>query len=393
MAPIPFFLASLVWNYGLGMTYVVVPLYAHAQGLSAAEIGTLFSLPVIAQVAVNLLGGAYTDRLGGRRIMLASSLLMAAGALVFLAAQGFAWLLFAQAVSVVSRAAYWPAAWSMASELPGARGVQMGRLNAITNSGQIAGTASCGFILAFAGFTATFVIFAFAGLAAWAIGLGTRTPAPRADTSKSSGVFAHFPALARQPVMAYMMLCAYLSALPFTLSMSFLPLLLQHYAYGADSSGVLLALRAVGSIAAGLVVGRFVRTGPTSQWPVGSGVAVALAIGGLPILPTTAMIATLMLLVGLGAGVMTLYFQITISEVSTTEQRGTAMALGGLGWGISHLTTPLLMGLIAERYGIVLGFYALGAIALVLTFALAALRRRAFARTPLAEGLSEPPKA
>ncbi|MDA0225734.1 MAG: MFS transporter, partial [Proteobacteria bacterium] len=305
-------------------------------------------------------------------------------ALAFIVASDFALLFMAQAVMVISRAAFWPAAWSMASELPGNRGVQMGRVNAVTNTGQIAGTASCGFILAYAGFTPTFLVFAGAGFAAWILGLRTQAPPPRAAGNAGGGVFEHFPVLARMPVMAYMMLCAYLSALPFTLSMSFLPLLLKHYDYGADSSGVLLALRAVGSIAAGLTVGRFVRTGPTSLWPVWSGIAVAFAIGTLPLLPSTMTIAALMLLVGLGSGVMTLYFQITISEVSSIEQRGSAMALGGLGWGVSHLTTPLVMGLLADRIGIVAGFYAIGTIALVLAVALAGLRRRAFAHTPLA---------
>ena len=67
-----FFLASLVWNLGLGMTWLAVPLYAYAQGLSNAQIGLLFSVPVFAQAPLNLVGGAYTDRIGGRRIMLAS---------------------------------------------------------------------------------------------------------------------------------------------------------------------------------------------------------------------------------------------------------------------------------------------------------------------------------
>src|SRR5882762_48115 len=49
-----------------------VPLYAHAEGLSNAEIGALFAAPVLAQVPLNLAGGAYTDRIGGRRIMLGS---------------------------------------------------------------------------------------------------------------------------------------------------------------------------------------------------------------------------------------------------------------------------------------------------------------------------------
>src|SRR6185503_6978952 len=107
------------------MTWLAVPLYGHSQGLSNAEIGALFAAPVLAQAALNLVGGAYTDRIGGRRIMLAT---------------GFWALLAGQFVLILSRAAFWPATWAMASELPGSRGLQLGRLNAITNVGQIVGT-------------------------------------------------------------------------------------------------------------------------------------------------------------------------------------------------------------------------------------------------------------
>ena len=71
------------------MTWLVVPLYAHFQGLSNAEIGALFALPVLAQAPLNLIGGAYTDRIGGRRIMLGSCLIMTGAAVWFVFAQGF----------------------------------------------------------------------------------------------------------------------------------------------------------------------------------------------------------------------------------------------------------------------------------------------------------------
>jgi len=377
VAPSPFFLASFVWNYGLGMTYVVVPLYAQSQGLTGTEIGTLFSVPVFGQVTVNLLGGAYTDRVGGRIIMLVSASLMSVAALHFILASGF-WMLFAgQLFMVLSRAAFWPATWSLASELPGERGVQMGRLNAVTNLGQIAGTGSCGFVLAYSGFVPTFLVLCGMGLAAWLFGLAT----PRASrrTGHATGVLSRYRTLLRLPIIYYAIGCAYVSALPFSLSMSFYPLLLRYYGFGEDSSGILIALRAVGAITAGLLAARFVRTGPASAWPVASAVVVAVAIGALPLFASTGPIAALMLLVGLGSGLMTLYFQITISEASSTQERGSAMALGGLGWGISHLTTPLIMGLLADRYGIVTGFYALGALAVLCAGGLALGRRRAFA--------------
>src|SRR5256885_6385008 len=148
------------------MTWLAVPLYAHSQGLSNAEIGALFAAPVLAQALLNLAGGAYTDRIGGRRIMLGACWATVVAGIWFIFAQGFWMLLVGQALLILSRAAFWPATWAMASELPGERGVQLGRLNALTNVGQIAGTALCGVLLAAAGFAATFACLAGVAFAA-----------------------------------------------------------------------------------------------------------------------------------------------------------------------------------------------------------------------------------
>lgn len=373
-----FFLASSVWNFGLGMTWLAVPLYAHAQGLSNAQIGLLFAMPVVAQAALNLIGGAYTDRIGGRRIMLGSCWAIMAAGLWFIVAEGFWMLLVGQLVLVVSRAAFWPATWAMASELPGSRGIQLGRLNAVTNVGQIAGAGLCGFMLAAAGYDATFATLSATGMLAFIAGLGTLRRRPKA-ASPHERLFARYRPLLRRPVIRYSMICAYLSALPFSLSMSFYPLLLAEYGYGEETSGVMVALRAIGAIAAGLVAARFVRTGPDTLWPVICGIGVAAAVGLMPVVNHAAPIALWMLVVGLGSGAMTLYFQITISEASRLEERGSALALGGLGWSASHLSTPLLMGFLADRYGIVPAFYVLGACALAFAVALVFMRRWAFA--------------
>ena len=122
-------------------------------------------------------------------------------------------------------------------------------------------------------------------------------------------MLAAYRTLLRQRTIAYAILCAYLSALPFSLSMSFYPLLLAGYGYGEEVSGVLVALRAVGAIGAGLIAARFVRTGPDTLWPVACGISVAAGVGLLPAINHVAPIGIWMLLVGLGSGAMTLYFQ------------------------------------------------------------------------------------
>jgi len=373
-----FFLASAVWNFGLGMTWLAVPLYAYNQGLSNVQIGVLFAVPVLVQAGLNLVGGAYTDLIGGRRIMLGSCWAIVAAGLWLVLAEGFWMLVVGQLVLVVSRAAFWPATWAMASELPGHRGIQLGRLNAVTNVGQIAGSALCGFLLAAAGFDATFATLAATGLLAFIAGLGTRAaPAKRPVAHRK--LLARYRPLLGRPIILYSMICAYLSALPFSLSMSFYPLLLSEYGYGEETSGVIIALRAIGAIAAGLIAARFVRTGPETLWPVFCGIAVAAAVGLLPVVNHVLLIALWMLVIGVGSGAMTLYFQITISEASALEERGSALALGGLGWSASHLSTPLIMGVLSDRYGIVSAFYVLGACALAWAVALVFMRRWAFA--------------
>jgi MFS family permease len=372
-----FFIASAAWNFGLGMTWLAVPLYAQAQGLSNAEIGVLFAAPVLAQAPLNLVGGAYTDRIGGRRIMLGSCCVQVVAGLWFTLAQGFWMLMVGQLALILSRAAFWPATWAMASELPGQRGVQLGRLNAVTNFGQIVGTVLCGFMLAAFGFAATFAALAAMGLVSLFAGVATPAHAVRRILAPRHPLASYLPLLRRR-IMAYTMLCAYLSALPFSLTMSFYPLLLAQFGHGEGTSGMLLSLRAVGSIFASLLVARFVRSGPQTLWPVVCGVAVAAAVGLVPTVNHVAPIGFWMLLVGAATAAMTLYFQITISEVSSSAERGSALALGGLGWSVSHLSTPLLMGLLADRYGIVAGFYVLGAFALAGALMVALSRRWAF---------------
>jgi predicted MFS family arabinose efflux permease len=302
---------------------------------------------------------------------------MALAALWLMFAQGFWMLMIGQVGLILSRAAFWPATWAMASELPGDRGVQLGLLNAVTNAGQIGGTVLCGLLLSAAGFGPTFAVLALVSVAAYVAGLGT-SPTPPKPAAGQRHVLAPYLPLLRNRIVHYSILCAYLSALPFSLSLSFYPLLLAQFGYSEDASGVLLALRAIGAIAAGLIAGRFVRTGPETLWPVVCGVSVAVGVGLLPVTNHVVPIGFWLFIVGLGSGAMTLYFQITIAEASETGARGSALALGGLGWSISHLTTPLLMGFLADRYSIVVAFYVVGAMALVTAVLIAWMRRWAF---------------
>lgn len=373
----PFYLCALVWNIGLGMTYPLIPLYADSLGMSGVGIGSLIALPVLLQMGMNLAGGAFTDRVGGRVLVLAACLLMTAGATAYAHSTTFGLLIGAQLVMVMSRAMFWPATWTIAGTLTGSRSVELGRLNTATNLGQIAGTFLAGFALAAAGFKASFLMLAGVGIAAFAIML--RHPRePRPATQTGSAPLARYARLIRMRSMLFIIMCAYISALPFSLSVSFYPLLFDAHGYSHEWNGFILALRGIGAAAAGLLVARHLDFSMKGGVAVGSALSVAVAVGAAGLLEHMAAAGVLLLLVGVGSGLMSLNFQIMISEVSAPEDRGSANALGGLGWGLSHFSTPLIMGLLRDTVGIERAFVLMSLLVFAWAAGLFWLHRWAF---------------
>lgn len=376
---LPFFLSSLAWNFALGMTYPLVPLYANALGMSGVGIGTLVALPVVVQILFNLIGGAYTDQVGGRNLMLASFALTTCAGAVFSFAGGFWLLLVAQLLMVMSRAMYWPSSWTLGSELPGGRSLQMGRLNAITNAGQIAGMAGAGFLVLWLGFGPSFLVLAAMGALAFI--LGYRVPGRRKSAErKPRRLLSGYAQLIRLRVFPYAIMCAYISALPFSLGFSFYPILFVEYGYAADATGSLLALRGIGSALAGLVIARYLNYSARLAVPFACVIATALSVGLSASAREAWVIGALMVTAGLSSGIITLFFQMLISEISSVDNRGSALALGGLGWGLSHFSTPLAMGYLKDHLGILPAFQILGGVAFVWGLALIPMHRWAFAK-------------
>jgi predicted MFS family arabinose efflux permease len=322
--------------------------------------------------------------------MLASFVLAAGSGSLFSIAGGFWMLLAAQLLMVMSRAMYWPASWTLASEMPGGRSLQMGRLNATTNFGQITGTAGAGLLLLWFGFGPSFLTLAAMGALSFA--LGYRVPEKRRPPGRKPGrLFSGYAQLMRLRVFAFAIMCAYISALPFSLSFSFYPILFVEYGYASDATGTMLALRGIGSALAGLVIARYLDYSAKLAVPLACAIATALSVGLIAATREAWMIGLLMVAVGLASGIMTLFFQMLISEISTMDNRGSALALGGLGWGLSHFSTPLAMGYLKDHLGILPAFYILGGFAFAWGLCLIPMHRWAFAGTGAKQDSQGPP--
>lgn len=375
---VPFFASAFAWNVGLGMSHILIPLYADHLGYSGVAIGSLVALPVALQITLNLIGGAWTDRVGGKLLAMLSSVAMFAGGVVFAFASSFALLFVGQLLFVMSRAVFWPATWALGSQLPGERSAQMGRLNSTTNAGQIVGTVFAGFVLAQFGFGAGFWSLALLGGALALVLMAVFTAPRRAKPAAHQSMFAAYAKLVRRPSIWYALMCAYVSALPFSLSFSFYPILLVTQGFSSDEAGWLLALRGVGSVCAGVTAARLVRRVSGRSLPLATALTVATTVLLVAAFREPLPIGALLFLVGLGSGVMTLYFQMLISDLSSLDMRGSALALGGLGWGLSHLSTPLIMGALKDAFGIAPAFYVMGAIGIAWGLALVPMHAWAF---------------
>jgi MFS family permease len=387
VSPTPFFIGCYAWNFAFGISMMVVPLYAHQLNMSGVVIGSLIGIPVIAQIFFSLAGGALTDRLGGRIMVLIAFTAMSAAGVVFYFAHSFFPLLLGQVLLVLSRAVYWPASQTIASNLPEGR-VQLGRLSAFSNIGQISGTAVAGVLLAQFGFQIAFLALTFMGAISFVLGVRSPLGAP-GDEHRSAQFFSNFIPLLRRRTIYFAIMCAYVSALPISLGQSFFPILLTEFGFASQTTGSLLALRALGAVTAGLLVARYIKSTSRRALPLISMIGVAAAIGFIPLSNNAIVVGFFLLGVGVSSGVMALYYQILVSDISTPASRGSALALAGLGWSLSHLTTPLFVGVLADTFGLANAFYIFGVVTLMLAMGFVPMQRWAVA--PLVVGRVDAP--
>lgn len=164
--------SASLWTFSLGISHVVIPLYALSLGFSILKIGSIISLPVLATLGVRFVGGALSDRFGERRILQSCYLLSTLTALVLLQARGFASLLIAVAIYNMSRAFFWTPVQSLASQLPGSSaGKRLGQLSAGNAAGSLIGVALGGVLVVVADYHGTFLILTGTTLAASIMGL------------------------------------------------------------------------------------------------------------------------------------------------------------------------------------------------------------------------------
>lgn len=379
-------ISAFFWNFGLGIVYVTVPLYAYSLGMSGLAIGSLVALPALVQIPGRLVSGMVAHRWGERRLLVITFATLVAAGPVYALAHGYVALLAAQFIANIARGLFWAGAQGMTSRLPGPRSVRLGWLQSAINLGLILGTATGGFLVAAAGFPVSFLtVCAIAALAALAcLGLPEAVP-----TASPAGILQHYRAYFHSRPIYFAMLCSFWAAMSFSLGQTFFPVLLVKVGYSTGVVGALLALRPIGAIVCGMVVAKYLTPARRQSWIAWSLAATGLAVGLTPLLTEFIWVGLFLGGLGMTSAAMDLYHQLTAARVGDASGGGAAagLAVGGLGWGLSHVVISTVFGALVDLVGLFNAFHLLGTAVVVMAAFVTPLHRWAFA-TPARSDLT-----
>lgn len=356
-----FFGGAGLWNVCQSAFQVLLPLYALSLGLSTLAIASVVAVPSVVQFIVRLAGGVLSDRFGENRILQGCYFMMVLAALSLAAAAGTAGLFLAQTVSHFSRATFWGTAQSLASQLPGSHsGKKLGLLSACANTGSLIGFLVGGVLPVYFGYRGSFFILIGMTVFGFASGfLMPGTPPKPRDRSLweiSAGILRF---LRLRP--AWLAISAsYSSALPASLTQTIYPVYLAALGFGTGWVGAAVSLRSLGVVVAALVIAPLITPAREKVIYAAALAVIGLSLVGSGLSEELLFLSVTIAVLGTAGGAMDIFYQVQATRMSKEADRSVAFAAIGLGWTLSHLFSPLIVGALVEAFGFPFAFGVVG---------------------------------
>jgi len=356
-----FYSTAAIWNLTNGMMMILVPLYALSLGFSILKIGSVIALPVLMMFGIRFVGGALCDRFGERLILQLCYLFSVLSVILLLQAKGFGSLFLSQTVANCSRSLFWTPAQSLATQLPGASvGKRLGHLSAWNHVGNLLGISIGGVLAALLGYYGSFLVLI--GVSVICVFLGLFLP--RVER-KASGrtvwqITAGIGRFVRVPQVWLGIFASFAAALPSTLTQSLFPVYLSQLNYGEQWIGLTVSGRALGTIAIVLILGPLITATRLMGFFTLGTAALGIFIAGSGLLEELYLLGPCIVAVGTSGGVLDLWYQVQATELSEARDRSMAMATTSLGWPLSLIITPLLLGWLAHTKGFQFTFVVTG---------------------------------
>jgi MFS family permease len=341
----------------------LAPSFAEQFDLSKTETGVLLAASAVATVVAAVPVGVLADRIGARRLTIASGGLIAAAALGQGLADTYPLLLAARFAFGVGSATLWTAgaAWISDSVPAGRRSAALGTIMVIAGVGGMIGPVYAGFLADHAGLGAPFLIGA--GLALAVTALLAFSGAGRSAPHGHQRVLETLATVRGEPLVLGALAVMVIAGLSDGAVGLLAPLQLDANGISAGLIGVVFSAAAAVYLVVSTSVARLgdrpVRLG------AGATATLLLAVAFVPVLisvSTPAVIATVLGRMPSEGLLYTICFPLgALGALRSGIGRGAVLGLLNLGWGGATLVAPIAAGAIADlageqaAYGVLLG--------------------------------------
>lgn len=359
----------------LQMVALATPLWGAHLGLSAFMIGLAAGLRSITPLIYSVHFGAMMDTLGVRRVMLFFAAQCALLPALYPLIPNATVFMILQLALGLAAAIIWLASQTAIARLAAGDSRRTGLFSFLTSMGAVFGPLLLGWVWDLGGGQAGYLLIAAWGAILLFISLFL--PA-RKDKARILSWQVFVPRLStylealrtlRKPLVAFVVICAFLRLGGLSMLESFYPILLKGMGYSTTAIGMLFAIGNLTSSPSVLVASKWTRlVGSERQALV---VAVALAIAGItmaPLLHSFWMLAIGMAIYGFGLGVsMPIIFTLLSSGIAADSQ-GLTAGVRATANRLASVVLPIAMGVVAQLSNVTGAFWIVGGILLAVSW-------------------------
>lgn len=347
-----------------GTTTPGFSLYATGLGANLTLIGALGGIEGLTRILSSVPFGILSDRHGRKNVLSAGMLLFAVSSYLFTIVRApvlffpIRILVGMAMVSTFFVGVAYIADVTTAEE----RGLAIGLYATFMGAGFAIGSALGGWVTATSGYRAACLMAAGVALVGFALarwGLAGQKAGPSQSAADTPPLKAQL-ALLRDPQLLAASVANLANNAWYSSIMSFFPIYAASLAVGEGALGSMFALRALLSSAARLPTGLMTMRIPSRRL-VMSALGIALLVfGAMAMVSLPVLLGLLLAAEGVAYGVFLTSGQAYVSEQSNEASRGGAVGVYSTAGGIGSTGGPLLLGLVADLWGVRAVFWGTG---------------------------------
>lgn len=372
---IPIYLTGFFSNSLNDVAGIVLPLWLHGQGASAATIGLIIGARHILPFFFAIHGGALMDRFGARRLMVWCCLLSIFAIPLFPVVVWLPGVFLLQMLNGYGSAIGWLGAQTLFGQNMRGSHQLAGRFAFILRMGSFIGPPIAGLAWDHFGTVGGFTV-----LTLWATGtLASAYFAPAAPERGSGALARPFRIsdmmprvsdytaalrLAALPAMTIVLMVTVIRIAASSVQDSFYPLYLSTIGFSATEIGILVTISSAVAAAGALLVGPVVRIVPPIWTLILSTAFSVVFVAVTPLLTAYPALAVTSALRGLGMGLSQPLMLSMLIEASGRKSQGIGAALRTTANRAAAAITPTSMGIVASVGTLATSFFMVGGVLL-----------------------------